>query len=165
MKSTDKFLVGIVVGIILLVIAAFVVTLARPDPTYRAGDAPADVAHNYLLALQNKDLERAYAYLSPTLDGYPDSVEAFAEGIEDHSWRFRTDLDITLAVESAEATGSRAVVDVREARFSSGDLFDSSQRTTIFEIELQLEDGEWKIVDADYYFSPCWVDSEGWRCD
>ena len=92
-------------------------------------------------------------------------MEAFAKGIGDYSWRFRSDLDITLAVESAKVTGSRAVVDVREARFSGGDLFDSSQRTTIFEIELQLEDGEWKIVDADYYFSPCWADSEGWRCD
>lgn len=165
MKSTDRFLVGIVVGIVLLVVAAFAVMLARPDPTYRAEDTPAGVAHNYLLALQKEEYERAHAYLSPTLDGYPDSVEALAEGIEDQSWRFRTDLDIALAVESSKITGSRAVVDVRESRFSGGGLFDSSQRTTTFEIELQLEDGEWRIVDADYYFSPCWVDTEGWGCD
>jgi len=165
MKSTDKLLVGIVVGIVLLVVAAFAVTLARPDPAYLAEDTPAGVAHNYLLALQREELDRAYAYLSPTLDGYPDSVEAFAQGIEDYSWRFRTGVDITLAVESSKITGGRAVVDGREARFSGGDLFDSSQRTTIFEVELRLEDGEWKIVDADYYFSPCWTNSEGWGCD
>jgi len=165
MKSTDKFLTGIVVGIILLVVAAFVITLARPEPAYQEEDTPESVAHNYLLALQKEDFERAYSCLSPTLDGYPDSVEAFIEQIKDSSWRFRVDADTTLAVESARITRNRATVDVREARFYESDLFDSSQRTTIFEIELQLEDGEWKIVDADYYFSPCWVDSEDWGCD
>ncbi|HEY73428.1 MAG TPA: hypothetical protein G4N99_09170 [Thermoflexia bacterium] len=165
MKSTDKFLVGIVAGIILLVVAAFIITLTRPDPAYQAEDTPKGIAHNYLLALQKEDFERAYSYLSPTLDGYPDSAEAFVEQVKDSSWRFRVDVDTTLAVESARITNNRATVDVREARFYESDLFDPGQRTTIFEIELQLDDGEWKIVDADYYFSPCWVDSEGWGCD
>lgn len=161
MKSTDKLLVAIVAGIILLVVAAFAVTLTRPEPTYRAEDTPEGVAHNYLLALQKKDLARAYTYLSPTLEGYPDSAETFAAEVQDSSWRFRVDVDTTLAVESAQITGGHAVVDVRETRFYGGDLFDSNQDIDIFEIELQFESGEWKIVDADYYFSPCWVDSEG----
>ncbi len=165
MKSTDKFLIGIVVGIILLIVAAFTITLTRPEPIYQAEDTPEGVAHNYLLALQKEGFERAYSYLSPTLDGYPDSVETFIEQIKDSSWRFRVDVDITLAVESARITRNHATVDVRETRFYENDLFDSSQRTTVFEIELQLEDGEWKIVDADYYFLPCWVDSEDWGCD
>jgi hypothetical protein len=135
MKSTDRFLIGIVVGIILLVVAAFVVTLTRPEPTYQAED----VAHNYLLALQEEDHQRAYGYLSPTLEGYPVSVERFAENVEDSRWRFRLDADTTLAVESVRVTGNRAVVDVRESRFH----------------------GEWKIVDSDYYFARCWKDSKG----
>jgi hypothetical protein len=152
-KSTDKFLIGIVVGIVLLVVAAFVVTLTRPEPTYQAKDTPEGVAHNYH--------QRAYGYLSPTLKGYPVSAERFAEDVEDSSWLFRLDTDTTLAVESARVTANRAVVKVRESRFYSGDLFDSSQSTTIFEIKLQLEDGGWKIVDADYYFAWCWRHSEG----
>jgi hypothetical protein len=71
MKSTDKFLIGIVVGIVLLVVAAFVITLARPEPTYQVEGTPESVAHNYLLALQKEDYQRAYGYLSPTLKGYP----------------------------------------------------------------------------------------------
>ena len=161
MKSTDKFLIGIVVGIVLLVVAAFVVTLTRPEPTYQAEDTPEGVAHNYLLALQKQDYQRAYGYLSPTLKGYPVSAERFAGNVEDSSWLFRLDTDTTLAVESARVTGNRAAAQVRESRFDGGGLFDSSQSTTIFEIKLQLENGQWKIVDADYYFAWCWRHSEG----
>ena len=163
MKSTDKFLIGIVAGIVLLIVAAFVVTLTRPEPTYQAEDTPEGVAHNYLLALQKEDFERAYGYLSPTLEGYPASAEKFAEHVQDYSWRFRLDVDTTLAVESARVTGNRAVVKVRESRFDGGDLFDSSQSTNVFKMELQLESGEWKIVDADYYFAWCWERDEGCR--
>ena len=161
MKSTDKFLIGIVVGIVLLVVAAFVVTLTRPEPTYQAEDTPEGVTHNYLLALQKKDYQRAYGYLSPTLKGYPVSAERFAENVEDYSWRFRLDTDTTLAVESAKVTANRAVVKVRESRFHGRGLFDSNQSTTVFEIKLQLENSEGKIVDADYYFTWCWKRSEG----
>ncbi len=163
MKSTDKFLIGIVAGIVLLIIVAFVVTLARPEPTYQAEDTPEGVAHNYLLALQQEDYERAYGYLSPTLEGYPVSAEEFARDVRDHSWSFRLDEDITLAVESSRVIGNRAVVDVRESRFYDGDLFDSSQSTTVFEMELQLEDGEWKIVHSNCYFAWCWMSDEGCR--
>jgi hypothetical protein len=124
-------------------------------------DSPEGVAHNYLLALQKEDYQRAYGYLSPTLKGYPVSAERFAEDVEDSSWLFRLDTDTTLAVESAKVTANRAVVKVRESRFHGSRLFDSSQSTTIFEMKLQLEDGEWKIVDADYYFAWCWKHSEG----
>ncbi|TEU18573.1 MAG: hypothetical protein E3J21_05670 [Anaerolineales bacterium] len=160
MKSTDKFLIGIVVGIVLLVVAAFVVTLTRPEPTYQAEDTPEGVAHNYLLALQKKDYQRAYGYLSPTLKGYPVSAERFAENVEDRSWSFRLDTDTTLAIESARVTGNRAVVKVRESRFRGSDLFDSSQSTTVFDMELRLED-EWKIADSDYYFVWCWKRDDG----
>ncbi|HID63863.1 MAG TPA: hypothetical protein EYP49_14175 [Anaerolineae bacterium] len=161
MKSTDKFLIGIVVGIVLLVVAAFVVTLARPEPTYRTENTPEGVAYNYLLALQKEDYQRAYGYLSSTIEGYPVSVERFTEDVKDSSWLFRLDTDTTLAVESSRVTANRAVVEVRESRFYSSGLFDSSQSTTVFEIKLQLEDGEWKIVDADYYFAWRWRHKRG----
>ena len=56
MKSTDKVLIAIVAGIILLIIVAFVVALAKPEPTYQAEDTPEGVAYNYLLALQRKNM-------------------------------------------------------------------------------------------------------------
>lgn len=163
MKHTDKFLIGIVVGIVALVIVAFVVTLVRPEPTYQPEDTPKGVTHNYLLALQKGEYERAYGYLSSALTGYPASVDEFADAITDYSWQFRLDADTTLAVESAREVGSRVVVQVRESRFYGGSLIGNSQSVTLFDVKLELEDGAWKIVDADYYFAKCWRNDKGCR--
>ena len=163
MKSTDRFLIGIVVGIVALVIAAFVVTLTRPEPTYQPEDTPEGVAHNYLLALHREDYERAYGYLSPTLDGYPASADEFADAITDYSWQFRLDADTTLAVESSRAVGNWTVVQVRESRFHGGSLIGNNQSVTMFDVKLGLEEGAWKIVDADYYFAGCWRSNKGCR--
>ncbi|MCP4539936.1 MAG: hypothetical protein GY832_22580 [Chloroflexi bacterium] len=161
MKSTDRFLVGIVVGIVALVIVAFVVTLVRPEPTYQAEDSPEGVAHNYLLALQQGEYERAYGYLSPTLTGYPASVDEFVDVVTDYSWQFRLDADTTLAIELARVVGSRTVVQVRESRFNGGSLFGDSQSITTFDIKLESEQGAWRIVDADHYFARCWRNDKG----
>ena len=117
MKSTDKFLIGIVAAIVLLIVVAFVVTLTLPGLTYQAEDTPEGVAQNYLVALQKEEYEQAYSYLSPSLDGYPASAEEFAEHVQYDSWRFRLNTDTTLSVESAKITGSLATVRVRESRF------------------------------------------------
>jgi hypothetical protein len=159
MKTTDKVLIGIVVGIALLIVVALVVTLRQP--TYQAENTPEGVAHNYLLALQKEEYERAYGYLSPTLKGYPASVEEFSEHIHDHSWRFRLGTDTTLSVGLARITGNSATVTVRESRFRGGDLFDSGQSTSVFKMELYLEDSEWKIVNSSYYFARCWNQEKG----
>ena len=156
MKGTDKFLVMIVIGVILLVSVAFAVTLLRPKPTYKTDDAPEGVAHNYLLALQQEDFERAYSYISPSLTGYPIDGSSFMENVKRYSWSFRTGTDTTLAIESAKITGGSAVVTVCETRFYRGGLFDSNQRISTFDMELQLENDEWRITDSDYYFANCW---------
>lgn len=161
MKSTDKFLIGIVAAIVLLIIVALAVTLSQPEPTYQAEDTPEGAAHNYLMALNREEYDRAYGYLSPVLSGYPASAVKFAEDVQDYAWSFRLNTDNTLLVESAKITGSQGIVRVRESYFRGGDLFDSSQSTRVFEVELRLEDDEWKIVDSDYYFAWCWKHEEG----
>ena len=164
MKSSDKVLIGIVVGIVLLVVVAFAAMLLQPKPEYQSEDTPEGVAHNYLLALDQEDYERAYGYLSPTLRYYPDDVEEFTHDVNDNSWRFRLDYDKTITVESATITGSLALVEVRESRFYGGDLFDSGQSVSTFEMELRLINDDWKIHDSYYYFTSCWTDYSKW-CD
>ena len=168
MKKTDKILIGIVAGILLLVVVAFVVALAKPKPTYQAEDTPEGVAFNYLFALQQKDYERAYGYLSPTIKGYPRDAEAFADDIRNRSYTFSRldDSSTTLEVESATVTGTRADVRMRETRFYEGDLFNSNQYTYFFDMTLRQEkDGLWKIVDSDRYWFHCWSDPKGYGCN
>jgi len=161
MKSTDKFLIGIVAAIVLIIIAALVITLAQPEPTYMTEDTPEGVAHNYLVALNKEDYERAYGYLSPVLAGYPASAGKFAEHVQDHSWNFRLSVVTTLSVEAAKIIGSKGIVRVRESSFRGGDLFNSGQSTRVFDMELEFADNEWKIVDADSYFARCWRQKRG----
>jgi hypothetical protein len=161
MKTTDKVLLGIVIGIILLIVIALVVTLMQPEPTYQAEDTPEGVVHNYLLALQQEEYERAYSYLSSTIKGYPGSTEKFIEHIADNKWRFRLDTENTLSVESIKIINNVATVKVLESSFNGGDLFNSGQNTIDFEMELHLEAGEWKIVSSPYYFAWCWTYSDG----
>jgi hypothetical protein len=157
MKSSDKLLIGIVAGIVLLVVAALAITLSRPEPTYQSEDTPEGVAHNYLLAIQKQDHERAHGYLSPTLPGYPSSPEEFTEDTR-RGYSFRIDENTSLGVESAKVTGHHAEVEVRESRFYRGDLFSSSQRSYAFKME--LEGDEWKIVNSDRYFAWRWRNLE-----
>jgi len=164
MKGTDKFLIGIVIGVVILIGAAFAVAFMRPEPTFQPEDTPAGVAHNYLLALQKKEYERAYGYLSPTLDGYPDSVETFIDNIDDYGWQIR-DLQegsIMLAVETTDITGERAEVVVQENHFRQGGLFDSSQYDRTFDMRLSFDSDQnaWKIIDSDSYWVSCWENEE-----
>jgi hypothetical protein len=164
MKSSDKFLIAIVAGIILLVVMAFVLTLNREEPTYQAEDTPEGIAFNYLLAIQKEEYARAYGYLSPSLRNYPATLEDFKDDIADNPWDFRDQQDATLIVRDLEVIGDRATVKIYETRYyGSGGLFDSGQYTYAFNMKLQLEDGVWKIVYSPYYFAWCWTHSD--KCE
>ena len=159
MKTTDKFLIGIIIGIVLLVGIAFAVAFLRPEPDYLPEDTPEAAAHNYLLALLRKDYDRAYDYLSPTIESYPPAVEAFKENVLDSSYYLRWDENnVSLEVVSAHVTGDQATVTVRETRFNQGGLFDSGQNTNTFEMHLQrtAPGSAWKIMDSDSYWARCW---------
>ena len=157
MKSPDKMLTAIVVGIIALVLIVFAVVLTRPEVEYRTDDTPEGVAFNYLLAIQNEDYDKAYGYLSPLLKDYPASVIEFKRDIQYDRWRFREDSSVSLDIISTDLiSATEAVVSVSETWFNSGGLFSSSQSATDFSIILNMIDGAWKIVDADYYFASCW---------
>ena len=161
MKKTDKILIAIVGGIVLLVVVAFAVALSKPKPTYQAEDKPEGVAFNYLFALKQKEYERAYGYLSPDLRGYPKDVDAFVGDVRDRSWQFNglNDSSTTLEVDSVEKIGSRADVRIIETHFYEGDLFNSGSYTSNFVITLRPDAaGNWKIVEANDYWDSCWDD-------
>lgn len=61
----DRFLLGILIFIGLLVVAALVLFFVRNEkPAYGPEDTPSGVLYNYALALQLHDYERAYSYLA-----------------------------------------------------------------------------------------------------
>ena len=154
-------LIAIVVGVVLIIVATFVIVFLKPEATYQSEAYPGGVAHNYLLALQNEDFERAYTYLSKTLPGYPATMSQFTESVNHYSWYFRLGMDTTLSIDTEKLIDSRAVVNVVETRFSNRGLFESSTSISTFEIELQMDGDQWKIIDADRYFVWCWRTENG----
>jgi len=171
-KVTDKRLIIIAAGVVILVGVLVILALLRfKAPEYQAEDTPQGVAHNYLLALQLKDYQRARSYLLPTLLGYPVDVEQFAADVDgfaadasrppyDVNWY---KVDVSLIVESAQVDGDHAWALVRRTKLHAGDLFDEEQSSYTFSMSLGLVDGAWKISWADRYWSDCWAyrDSPG----
>ena len=162
LKSPDRFLIFIVAGILLLVAAAFVITLNRQPPSYQDDSLPQGAAHNYLLALVQGDFERAYGYLSPKLAGLPKSASAFERSVRESPWYFNLDASsVALSVLSSEVQDDHATVTVNKTIFHQNGLFDSSTRSQQFKIELERQDGAWKISTGTDYFLRCWQDKKG----
>jgi hypothetical protein len=165
MKGMDRFLWAIVIGALLLVALGFVVVLGQQDASYREGNNPEDIAHNYLLALVNEDYERAYSYLSPEIEGYPASVADFRRDVERYGLYGSRSRSLTLSVDEAEITGEQAFVEVRETIFYRSRLFffEPTYYTNELQITLALREDRWEIIDADNYFPWCWRHAEGCR--
>ncbi len=163
MKGTDKFLIGIVAGVVILVGAVLAIALLRPNEmSYQPDDAPEGVANNYLLALQLEEYDRAYGYLSPTLPGYPDDLEAFERNVKDNRWSFGYyDDEVSFAVDAVDVSGDKAKIVVLKSEFHRGDLFESGQYSNTFEMTLRREGGVWKVADSDRYWAGCWEKQDG----
>jgi hypothetical protein len=141
----DRFLVGILIGIAVLIVAALVVFFVRQDRlAYMSDDTPDGVVHNYVLAVLNKDFQKAYNYLAdldhkPTFDEFR---QAFAVGR-------LTPGDAGIKVGSADVTGDSASVDV-SMLYTPSDPF-SAGTDNVGSAELIRQNGAWKISSMPVY--------------
>ena len=143
----DRFLIAILVFIGLLVAAAVGLFFIRQDTaTYVADDNPEGVVHNYILAMQEDDFQKAYSYIHQT-ENTPD-YETFRTSFLKN---IRYEQDIALSIGKVKRIGDEAVVDLIIIHGGSGP-FNSSWRETQSSL-LVLEDEEWKIVNFPY---PYW---------
>lgn len=141
----DRFLVGILVGIAVLIVAALAVFFTRHQQvSYRAGQAPEDVVHNYVLAVMNKDFEKAYGYLADLKDKptFEDFRQAFAVG------RLAPG-QAGIKIGGADISGDGASVEVIMV-YTPGDPF-SSGSENVGAAQLLLQGGVWKISSMPTY--------------
>lgn len=140
----DRFLTGILIGIGVLVVVALAVFLLRQDATYMADDTPEGVVHNYVLAVLNKDYEKAYGYLAdleykPT---YEEFRRPFLNG-------YVNPQNAAVDVGESEVSGEEASVEVAQI-YNSSDPFSTGYRDVQRAI-LVKQDGGWKISSLPAY--------------
>jgi hypothetical protein len=148
----DRFLMGILIFIGVLVIAALALFFIRQDAqVYVTGDTPDNIIHNYALALQKQDFQRAYGYLADK-ENKP-SYETFRRAF------LTNQLDVTSNaiqvgtiqyISSSEATVSVSVLYPGSGPFSQGG---SSTDTAA----LVQQGGTWKLTYMPFpYWSFDW---------
>lgn len=160
LQSSDRFLLAIVGGSILLILVAVVIVLSRAEPTYRSGTEPGDVVFNYLLALQRGDYEQAHSLLSPTLPGYPRDARVMRSQLRSLAV---TQEEISYAVIDSWQNGDRATVTVQATTFFRTGLFGSSTSSYTFTVELLQHEGSWKLIANDDWrtWQWCWGQEGG----
>ena len=155
----DKFLIGIVIGIVLLVVIALasVMVRGRGSEEYVADDTPAGVARNYFLAIQQRDFEKAYGYLSDTLESKPE-LDDFIREMDDAA----RNSEMTLQVGETRMGDATTQVDVTLTTYRVGGLFENSSYTNHDTVFLQATgDGSvWKITEFPYPYWGYYWDEE-----
>jgi hypothetical protein len=142
----DRFLTGILVGIAVLVVIALAVFFIRKDKqSYISEDAPEGVVHNYVLAVLNKDYQKAYSYLAdlenkPTYEQFRDS---FLKGMINPN-------NSAVDVGKSEISGDTASVEVAMI-YSQSDPFSTGYRDVQMAILVKQSNG-WKLSSMPYYY-------------
>ena len=109
----DKFLIGILVGILVLVAAAVGLFYTRQGGQgYVADDSPGGVVHNYVYAVQQEQYEKAYDFLGeglnkPTQSEFQSMVSAYRSGYTSDA----VEIMDTRIIENADGS-QEAVVDL-----------------------------------------------------
>jgi hypothetical protein len=142
----DRFLTGILIGIGALIVLALALFFMRQDKSeYVADGTPEGVVHNYVLAIIDKDYEKAYGYLADLEDKptYEEFRDSFLNGMVNPQ-------DVGVNIGEAEISDDTASVDLT-VYYSYSDPFSvntgSSDRATLVE-----QDGAWKLSYMPYNF-------------
>ncbi|MEW5941441.1 MAG: hypothetical protein AB1750_17385 [Chloroflexota bacterium] len=143
----DRFLVGILIGIGLLVALALGLFFTRQDSALAYGpeDTPEGVVRNYVVAVFQRDYEKAYSYLADK-DGKPTFDQFKNAFLQNYVNPDNAGVDVG----EAEINGDQAFVTVY-IQYGSNDPFSSGYRDEQ-RAALILQNGAWKIEQMPYNF-------------
>jgi hypothetical protein len=136
----DRFLMGILIGIGVLVALALVLFFTRKDTalTYGPEDTPEGVVHNYVVAVFQRDYDKAYSYLADKKD--KPTLEKFRESfLQNYVNPDNTGVDVG----GSELSGDQAFVTVY-IQYGANDPFSSGYRNEERAV-LVNQGGSWKI--------------------
>lgn len=154
MKALDRWLIGIIVLVAVIVIAALGVVLTTDEPAYLTEDTPEAIVHNYLLAIQREDDDRALSYLAPTLSGLPADGREMAESISYEAGILR---NASFSVQSGEPESDGSVrVAVVVTSYEGDGILGSSRDTRNYRLWVRQEGATWKLIDGNGFWGWSW---------
>jgi hypothetical protein len=143
----DRFLIGILIGIGVLVVIALVMFFTRRSTAeYVADDTVEGVLHNYVLAVQKQDYEKAYSYLAEKKE--KPSYETFRRSfIQNYVTPGQSGVEIV----DTNIDGDEAIVNLSVVYLSS-DPFSGGSYTSPGTALLVKQNGQWKIYQMPYNY-------------
>jgi len=142
----DRFLTGILIGIGVLIVIALTVFFTRKDTqSYIPEDVPEGVVHNYVLALLDKDYEKAYGYLAD-LENKP----TFTEFRQAFLNREVNPDDSGVEIGESKINKDVATVEIWRI-YGPSDPFSTGYRS-YESAELLLQNGQWKLTSMPTYY-------------
>jgi Tfp pilus assembly protein PilW len=142
----DRFLMGILIGILVLVVAAVGLFFSRQQTmNYRNDDSPEAVVFNYVLAVTERDYQKAYGYLAdlPNKPDYDSFRQSFFNGMVSPN-------NVGVDVGEAHIDGDEATVEVSMV-YPSSDPF-SQGYNNVERALLVRQNGVWKLSSMPYNF-------------
>jgi hypothetical protein len=145
----DWFLGGILIGIGVVVAAALILFFLRDMPMDYVDDSrPEGVCHNYILALQRQDYQKAYEYLLDSPD--KPSFEVFMKHWEPYQEAEIRNYAVAVGEARITEVDQTAIVSLIVTR-SRRDPFDPTDRWTE-SAGLVNQNGVWKLTSMPYPF-------------
>jgi hypothetical protein len=142
----DRFLIGILVGIGVLVVVALTLFFTRQNTQeYVSDNTPEGVVHNYSLAIYREDYEKAYGYL-----GDAKNKPTFSEFQKAFFNHYVDPRNVGLEVGESKIAGEEAFVTLYLI-YNTSDPFSSSYRSTET-AHLEIQKGQWKLLQMPYNF-------------
>jgi hypothetical protein len=152
-------LVVVVISVLFIIMGKVLLADYQTDGTAESA------AYNYQLAIIEEDYLRAYRYLSPSLPNRPSTLEAFIEDMEHFGQTSSPSLDPCVWVEGVEENGVNATVMIWEQLYTictkDQRLAPENLSYNLFEMKLELQDGEWRILNSGEHFVSCWAEVDG----
>jgi hypothetical protein len=142
------WLIGVTVFVIALAVAGIVVALVTRSGGLLPADSPEGAVQRYLRALQDRDYEVAYGYLSSTSK----NSCSLKEFLRQASYREVRDSHMTL--EDTRRLDGTAIVSARVTVFDPEVPFAPSESSWEQTFELKLENGQWRVTWPDYRCTP-----------
>jgi hypothetical protein len=142
----DRFLLGILIGIAVLVVLALVVFFIRPSGLqYGPDDTPEGVVRNFVVAIHLQDYQKAYDYLAE--DDNKPTLEQFSQPFQ---LQFIIPAEAGIEILDASTSGQSASVQA-SIIYNARDPFAGSYRSSD-QAMLVLQSGQWKIKQMPYPF-------------